>query len=146
MLTCDATNRLRSFAKLIFSVSQVSRVGSIYKPFPLILVHCIFFFFHFSLISLHRTLEKSLHYLTRHSVEIISPTEENTSPGSTTAPTNGNGNGLVPQGPSSLEETVAGGEATTPPESMGSPRLRSSTQSSTPPMSSSTPQVNATTL
>ncbi|XP_063839887.1 E3 ubiquitin-protein ligase SH3RF1-like isoform X2 [Scylla paramamosain] len=82
----------------------------------------------------------------RHSVEIISPTEENTSPGSTTAPTNGNGNGLVPQGPSSLEETVAGGEVTTPPESMGSPRLRTSTQSSTPPMSSSTPQVNATTF
>ncbi|XP_045124535.1 E3 ubiquitin-protein ligase SH3RF1-like isoform X12 [Portunus trituberculatus] len=82
----------------------------------------------------------------RHSVEIISPTEENSSPGSTTGPTNGNGNGLVSQGPSSLEETVAGGEATTPPESMGSPRLRSSTQSSVPPVSSSTPQVNATTF
>ncbi|XP_050736692.1 E3 ubiquitin-protein ligase SH3RF1-like isoform X3 [Eriocheir sinensis] len=82
----------------------------------------------------------------RHSVEIISPTEENSSPGSTVSHANGDGNGLVPQGPSSLEETAA--EITTPPESIGSPRLRSSVQSSssTTPVSSSTPQVNATTF
>ncbi|XP_063839891.1 E3 ubiquitin-protein ligase SH3RF1-like isoform X6 [Scylla paramamosain] len=102
--------------------------------------------FPLSFVDLNSAAKALMKLSLKHSVEIISPTEENTSPGSTTAPTNGNGNGLVPQGPSSLEETVAGGEVTTPPESMGSPRLRTSTQSSTPPMSSSTPQVNATTF
>ncbi|XP_045124540.1 E3 ubiquitin-protein ligase SH3RF1-like isoform X13 [Portunus trituberculatus] len=102
--------------------------------------------FPLSFVDLNSAAKALMKLSLKHSVEIISPTEENSSPGSTTGPTNGNGNGLVSQGPSSLEETVAGGEATTPPESMGSPRLRSSTQSSVPPVSSSTPQVNATTF
>ncbi|XP_050736701.1 E3 ubiquitin-protein ligase SH3RF1-like isoform X6 [Eriocheir sinensis] len=102
--------------------------------------------FPLSFVDLNSAAKALMKLSLKHSVEIISPTEENSSPGSTVSHANGDGNGLVPQGPSSLEETAA--EITTPPESIGSPRLRSSVQSSssTTPVSSSTPQVNATTF
>lgn len=86
-------------------------------------------------------------YSNRHSLEIVSPTDEPSSHGGTSGPTGlgAGGPGVAAGNAEEAQEVHGNGEQAG--DSLGSPRVRSGTASSTQlGLSSSAPQVSVTTL
>ncbi|XP_068211184.1 E3 ubiquitin-protein ligase SH3RF3 isoform X2 [Palaemon carinicauda] len=82
----------------------------------------------------------------RHSLEIVSPTEDGTNRNNSLGPSGLGAGGPGPADAEVNQEASSNEDQSTKSESVGSPRLRSSTLSNKVTVSSSTPQVTATTF
>ncbi|XP_068211202.1 E3 ubiquitin-protein ligase SH3RF3 isoform X4 [Palaemon carinicauda] len=102
--------------------------------------------FPLSFVDLNSAAKALMKLSLKHSLEIVSPTEDGTNRNNSLGPSGLGAGGPGPADAEVNQEASSNEDQSTKSESVGSPRLRSSTLSNKVTVSSSTPQVTATTF